>query len=226
MPLASLPAPIWTFVEAAKAGDIRNLVANFTADAVVRDRGREHRGPAIVHWGNWLFTQSRRLVFPLRVEVREGQTILSVVISDLDRTKPEYFEWEFTLSRQYISALSIQASNTVDLPQPVAAYVFAINTCDLDGSANFFAEGAVVIDHSREHRGTEAIRRWLAHDIIGNRVTLYVINAYPKNGDIVVTADTNVGSETTRSSELVDLTFSVADEKVTRLNIACSGPRS
>ena len=225
MPLANLPAPISTFVEAAKAGDIRNLLANFTADAVVRDRGREHRGPAIVHWGNWLFTQSRRLVFPIRAEVRKSQTTLSVVICDLGRTKPEYFEWEFTLSRQYISALSIQASDTPDLPHPIAAYVFAINTCDLDGSENIFAESAVVTDHSREHRGAEAIRHWLAHDIIGNRVTLYVIKAYQKDGDIVVTAEVNVGTEK-GSSELVDLTFSVADEKVTRLNIACSGPQS
>jgi hypothetical protein len=110
MSLANLPGPIATFIEAARAGSIRDLVATMSADAAVLDRGREHRGPAIVHWGNWYFVQHRKLIDPIKASVKESHAVLSVAVSDIGRTKSERLEWIFTMDGQKISALSIQVS--------------------------------------------------------------------------------------------------------------------
>ena len=110
MSLANLPGPIATFIDAARAGSIRDLVATMTADAAVLDRGREHRGPEIVHWGNWFFVQHRKLIDPIKASVKESQAVLSVVVSDIGRTESQRLEWTFAMDGQKISVLSIRAS--------------------------------------------------------------------------------------------------------------------
>src|SRR5437870_3245485 len=97
MSLVDLPRAITLFVEAARAGNIRDLIADFTADAAVFDRGREHRGAAIVHWGNWFFVQHRKLIEPIDATGKESQAVLSVVVSDIERTKSDQLEWTFTM---------------------------------------------------------------------------------------------------------------------------------
>jgi ketosteroid isomerase-like protein len=75
-----------------------------------------------------------------------------------------------------------------DLPPPVAAYIAATNGFDLDALMATFAEGALVNDHRSEFRGRDAIRDWAAREIIGDRVTMQVIDATRRGESAAVVA--------------------------------------
>jgi hypothetical protein len=62
------------------------------------------------------------------------------------------------------------------LPSPVSAYVEAMNSFNLDGLAAVFDDDALVNDHRDEFIGKEQIRAWAAREIIGEHVTMKVIN--------------------------------------------------
>jgi hypothetical protein len=65
---------------------------------------------------------------------------------------------------------------TRTLPPPVSAYVEATNSFNLDGFVAVFEEDALVNDHRDEFVGKEQIRAWAAREIIGDRVTMKVVN--------------------------------------------------
>ena len=58
------------------------------------------------------------------------------------------------------------------LPEAVEAFIDAMNRFDLEGLLSTFAPDAIVNDHRREFRGQEAIRAWLAKEIVGDREDL------------------------------------------------------
>ena len=49
---------------------------------------------------------------------------------------------------------------TTTLPQPIAAYIAAVNLQDIDAVTASFSEEAVVHDEGRARRGIGAIRKW------------------------------------------------------------------
>jgi len=65
---------------------------------------------------------------------------------------------------------------TRTMPSPVSAYVDATNSFDLDGLAAVFDDDALVNDHRVEFIGKEQIRAWAAREIIGDHVTMKVID--------------------------------------------------
>ena len=60
------------------------------------------------------------------------------------------------------------------LPPVGAEYVDAVNAFDNDRIVATFAPDAYVNDDRREIRGIEAIRRFVAKEIVGDRVTMEV----------------------------------------------------
>jgi hypothetical protein len=75
---------------------------------------------------------------------------------------------------------------TIDLPPLVAAYVKATNSVDLDRLMARVAEDALVNDQLRDYWGKPAIREWAKRDIIGEKLTMKLVNHY---GNFIVTAD-------------------------------------
>lgn len=65
---------------------------------------------------------------------------------------------------------------TPTLPSPVSAYVEATNAFDLDRFLTAFADDALVNDHRDEFVGKEQIRAWAAREIIGDHVTMKVVD--------------------------------------------------
>ena len=65
---------------------------------------------------------------------------------------------------------------TKTLPSPVSTYVAATNSFDLDGFVALFDDDALVNDHRDEFIGKERIHAWAAREIIGDHVTLKVVN--------------------------------------------------
>ena len=60
------------------------------------------------------------------------------------------------------------------LRPPVATYIEATNSFDLERLLSVFADDALVNDQLRDYWGKPAIREWAARDIIGASLTMDV----------------------------------------------------
>ena len=65
-------------------------------------------------------------------------------------------------------------TTSIELSGVLADHVAAVNAFDLDAIMATFAPDALVNDARREFRGTDAIRRWAAKEMVGDRVTIEV----------------------------------------------------
>jgi hypothetical protein len=73
-----------------------------------------------------------------------------------------------------------------DAPLVVGEHLRAVNTLDLDGIVATFTEDAYVNDNSREIRGIEAIRAFMAKEFVGDSVTVEPVEVFDHYGDIIV----------------------------------------
>src|SRR6202161_748236 len=75
---------------------------------------------------------------------------------------------------------------TRELPDIVAEHIRAVNAFDTDAIVATFAEDAYVNDNKREIVGIEAIRRWVAKEMTGDKVTIEVREVLDHYGDTIV----------------------------------------
>jgi hypothetical protein len=75
------------------------------------------------------------------------------------------------------------------LSLPVAAYVEATNSFELERLVSLFADDALVNDQLRDYWGKSAIREWAEHDIVGQRLTMDVTHVIQHYGNLIVTAN-------------------------------------
>ena len=115
---------------------------------------------------------------------------------------------------------------TNELTGNVADFVSAVNAFDIDAIMATFAEDAYVNDNRREITGVAAIRRFIAKEFVGDRVTMEVREVIDHYGDIIVRArfdgtydKTNLPDELIMSSY-----FSVRDNKIVSLAIIFNQP--
>ena len=76
-----------------------------------------------------------------------------------------------------------------ELSPPVAAYVEATNSFDLEGLLATFADEALVNDQLRDYWGKPVIREWATRDIIGQSLTMDVTNVIEHYENFIVTAN-------------------------------------
>jgi hypothetical protein len=230
MSFANLPPPVVAFLRAAQEHDPRSLLASFTADAVLIDQGREYRGEAITQWNHRIFLRDGVTVHPINVARRDHKTILTVMVSgkydEIGATEPFQADWWFAIRGDRLSEVTIVREKAPDLPPPVAAYIQATNTFDLEALLATFADDAFVNDQLCEHRGKAAIREWAARDIIGDRVTMYVVNVVEHYGHAIVTAnvDGDYDKRGLPDPLLLAFYFSVHQERVVQLIILRNEP--
>ena len=74
------------------------------------------------------------------------------------------------------------------LPGVIAEHIRAVNALDTDAIVHTFAADALVNDNRREIVGTEAIRRWAAKDLAGDKVTMEVQEVREHHGNTIVRA--------------------------------------
>jgi SnoaL-like domain len=102
------------------------------------------------------------------------------------------------------------------LPAVIAEHIRAVNAFDIEAIARTFATDAYVNDNRREIGGLDAIRRWVAKELVGDRVTMKIRAVRDHHGEIIVDAlyDGNY-DKTNLPAELV-LTnyFRVRDGKI------------
>jgi ketosteroid isomerase-like protein len=114
----------------------------------------------------------------------------------------------------------------VQLPSVVAQHIAAVNASDTDGIVATFAPDAYVNDDRREIWGTDAIRKFVAKEFVGDHVTMDVREVVDHHGDIIVRArfdgtydKTNLPDELVLSSY-----FGIRDGKIISLTIIRNRP--
>jgi hypothetical protein len=73
-----------------------------------------------------------------------------------------------------------------ELDRVITDHITAVNALDEGGIVATFAEDALVNDAHREFWGTEAIRSWVAKELVGDRVTLEVTEVIDHHGMTIV----------------------------------------
>ena len=79
-----------------------------------------------------------------------------------------------------------QFTTILNLPEPVANYVRAVNAGATDVFRTSFAADAVVVDVNRELRGLDAITAWASADIFGAQVHFDVLDVTERLGRTIV----------------------------------------
>lgn len=77
------------------------------------------------------------------------------------------------------------------MPQPalapiVAEHLDAVNAQDEDAIVATFAPDALVNDARREFWGRDAIRRWVAKEMVGDKITVEVTEVIEHHGETIV----------------------------------------
>jgi hypothetical protein len=108
----------------------------------------------------------------------------------------------------------------------IADHIAAINAFDTEGIVATFAADAYVNDARREINGTDAIRRWVETEMVGDHVTMDVREVLDHHGDTIVRARYDgTYDKTTLPEELVMSNyFSVRDGKIVSLSIIFNQP--
>jgi SnoaL-like protein len=108
----------------------------------------------------------------------------------------------------------------------IAEHIDAINAHDTDRTVRTFAEDAYVNDNHREFVGIDAIRRWVAKEIVGDAVTIDVREVLDHHDDTIVRGAYEGTFDRTNLPEDLVLTnyFSVRDGKITSLVIIFNQP--
>jgi hypothetical protein len=108
----------------------------------------------------------------------------------------------------------------------IADHIQAVNAFDLDALVATFADDAYVNDNRREIAGIDAIRRFMAKEFVGDRVTMEVREVIDHYGDTIVRARYDGDYDKTNLPEELVMTsyFSVRDDKIVSLIIIRNQP--
>ena len=79
-------------------------------------------------------------------------------------------------------------TSTETLSGVIAEHVAAVNAGDLDAIVATFAGDAYINDARREFRGSDAIRRFIEKEIVGDNITMDVREVIEHHGDTIVRA--------------------------------------
>jgi ketosteroid isomerase-like protein len=77
---------------------------------------------------------------------------------------------------------------TTILAGVIADYIAAVNVHDTDAVLGTFAPDAFVSAEHGEYTGTDAVRRFIEREIVGDRVTMEVREVVDHHGDTIVHA--------------------------------------
>jgi hypothetical protein len=107
------------------------------------------------------------------------------------------------------------------LPPVVAEHIEAINAFDNDRIIATFAADAYVNDDRREIWGIEAIRKFIAKEIVGDHVTMEVREVIDHYGEIIVRAKYDGDYDKSNLPDELIMTnyFSLREGKIVSLTI-------
>jgi hypothetical protein len=114
-----------------------------------------------------------------------------------------------------------QSTTKLNLPEPVANYVRAVNDGGTDELRASFAADAVVVDVNRELRGLDAITAWAGADIFAAQVHFDVLDVIERQGRTIVRVKIDGTFDRTGLPDplVMNHEFTVAEGKITELRI-------
>jgi len=117
-------------------------------------------------------------------------------------------------------------TDTTTLSGIVADHVAAVNACDEDAIVATFADDALVNDAHREFWGSAAIRRWVAREMVGDKVTIEVTEVIDHYGDTIVRGRYDGEYDKTGLPDELILSnyFTVRNGKIVRLIVIRNTP--
>ena len=117
-------------------------------------------------------------------------------------------------------------TTAIALPAVVAEHIAAVNAFDTERIVATFAPDAYVNDNRREIWGTDAIRRFIAKEFVGDRVTMAVREVIDHHGDVIVRAEFDGDYDKTNLPEVLVMTsyFAVRDGRITSLTVIFNQP--
>jgi len=126
------------------------------------------------------------------------------------------------------TALDGTALDDTALAPVLAEHIAAVNAFDEDAIVATFADDALVNDAHREFWGREAIRAWVAREMVGDRVTIAVTEVLDHRGDTVVRGRYDGDFDKTNLPGELILTnyFTVRDGKIVTLIVIRNTPAS
>jgi nuclear transport factor 2 (NTF2) superfamily protein len=112
------------------------------------------------------------------------------------------------------------------LPAVVAEHIDAVNAFDTERIVATFAPDAYANDSRREIRGTDAIRKLMAKEFVGDHVTMKVREIIDHYGDIIVRAAYDGTYDKTNLPDELVMTsyFSIRDDKIVGPRIIFNQP--
>lgn len=115
---------------------------------------------------------------------------------------------------------------TQELAGIVADHIRAVNAFDSEAIVATFAKDAYVNDNKREIVGSEAIRRWVEKEIVGDRVTIEVREVIDHHGETIVRGAYDGEYDKTNLPKELILSnyFRVRDGKIVSLIIIFNQP--
>ena len=126
------------------------------------------------------------------------------------------------------TALDNTALDNTALGPVLAEHIAAVNAFDEDAIVATFADDALVNDAHREFWGSGAIRRWVARELVGDRVTIAVTEVLDHRGDTIVRGRYDGDFDKTNLPDDLILTnyFTVRDGKIVTLIVIRNTPAS
>ena len=115
---------------------------------------------------------------------------------------------------------------TNELPPIIAEHFNAVNAFDTDRIVATFADDAYVNDHRNVFDGIAEIRSWVEKEIVGDNVTVDVLDVTDHYGDIIVRGRYDGTYDKTNLPDELILThyFSVRDNQIVSLIIIFNQP--
>ena len=117
-------------------------------------------------------------------------------------------------------------TDTTELTGVLADHVAAVNAFDENAIVATFADDALVNDARREFWGSDAIRRWVAKEMVGDKVTLEVTEVIDHYGDTIVRARYDGEYDKTNLPDELILSnyFTVRDNQIVRMIVIRNEP--
>jgi hypothetical protein len=108
----------------------------------------------------------------------------------------------------------------------LAEHVKAVNAFDVDAIMATFADDALVNDNHREFWGTEAIRAWVAREMVGDHVILDVTEVIEHHGVTLVRAAFDGDYDKTNLPDPLIMTnyFTVRDNRIDSMFVIHNAP--
>lgn len=110
----------------------------------------------------------------------------------------------------------IQAKESLDLPQPIAAY-FTADKGDIESFSRCFTENGVVQDEGKTYRGLTAIKEWKANASATYQYTSVPFASEVKDKKIIVTS--RVTGNFPGSPVVLRYFFHLSGDKIASLEI-------